>query len=289
MSYKVLIPAAGTGSRLEEITKYINKSLVPIGSKAAISRIIEMFPDDVEFVIATGYKGEVVKEFLQLAYPDRRIDIVDVIPYEGVGSGLGLSIQKCKKYLQEPFVFCSCDTLVEEKIPEPNTNWMGYGYREHLLQYRTLHLSKMNTIDSINEKGEDKTSQARPYIGLAGIKDYEAFWEFMDIGAIEAIETGEVYGLRKILEQGKKVRSVEFTWFDTGVKNELRRTRTRFGIDESTNLVRKYNLLGSQMNWTINDRKILFFNNPYDTMKAFLKLRHEGLVAQTKHMVCIRK
>ena len=49
MGYKVLIPTAGTGSRLGEETKYINKALISIGNRPAISRIIEMFPEDCEF------------------------------------------------------------------------------------------------------------------------------------------------------------------------------------------------------------------------------------------------
>ena len=63
MSYKVVIPSAGLGSRLGSITKYIPKALVSIGTKPAISRIIEMFPKDCEFIIPVGYKGELIKEY----------------------------------------------------------------------------------------------------------------------------------------------------------------------------------------------------------------------------------
>ena len=92
MNYKVLIPTAGTGSRLGGMTKYINKSLIGVGNKPALSRIIESFPEETEFVIATGYKGELVKEYLSLAYPGRKIQFVDILLYEGEGSGIGLTI-----------------------------------------------------------------------------------------------------------------------------------------------------------------------------------------------------
>ena len=88
MGYKVLIPTAGTGSRLGGMTKYINKSLISVGNRPALSRIIESFPRDCEFVIATGYKGELVKEFLSLAYPEKKIQFVDILLYEGEGAGL---------------------------------------------------------------------------------------------------------------------------------------------------------------------------------------------------------
>ena len=89
--YKVLIPTAGTGSRLEDLTKYLNKSLVSIENKPILARIIEMFPKNAEFVIALGYKGSLVKQFLTLAYPDRTFFYTTVEKFEGEGSGLGLT------------------------------------------------------------------------------------------------------------------------------------------------------------------------------------------------------
>ena len=69
VSYKVLIPTAGIGSRLGKLTKYLNKSLVSISNRPIISHLIDQFPNDCEFVIALGYKGNLVRDFLELAYP----------------------------------------------------------------------------------------------------------------------------------------------------------------------------------------------------------------------------
>ena len=77
MSYRVVIPTAGTGSRLNGLTKYINKSLVGISNRPAISHLIEQFPDDCEFVIALGHKGNLVRDFLELAYPERTFFFAD--------------------------------------------------------------------------------------------------------------------------------------------------------------------------------------------------------------------
>ena len=71
MSYRVVIPTAGIGSRLEKLTKHLNKSLVSISHQPILSHIIEQFPKTCEFVIALGYKGTLVKDFLGMAYPDR--------------------------------------------------------------------------------------------------------------------------------------------------------------------------------------------------------------------------
>ena len=58
----VCILTAGTGSRINKYTKYINKSLLPVKNKAAISHIIENFPEKTDFVIAVGYLKKQVKE-----------------------------------------------------------------------------------------------------------------------------------------------------------------------------------------------------------------------------------
>lgn len=255
--YKVLIPAAGTGSRLGGITKYLNKSLVSIANKPALSRIIEMFPNETEFVIATGYKGELIKEFISLAYPDRKVDFVDILLYEGEGSGLGLSIQKCKHLLQQPFVFCSCDTIVTEQIPEPTYNWMGWDTRDELSQYRTIDIENDGGISAINEKGIT-TSHSKPYIGLSAIYDYEEFWSYMEIGGDAAIVQGESYAFKELLANGFKIQNAKFTWFDIGVEVELSATRERFESSGDPNILPKE----EEAIWILEDMVIKFHNDP---------------------------
>ena len=72
MSYRVVIPTAGLGSRLKNLTRNLNKSLVSVVNRPVISYIIDQFPAKCEFVIALGYKGHLVKEFIDLAYPNRK-------------------------------------------------------------------------------------------------------------------------------------------------------------------------------------------------------------------------
>ena len=111
VEYKVLITTSGVGSRLGDLTKYTNKSLVRVGKKPAISYIIESYPEEVEIVITLGYFGCQVKEFLTLAYPNRIFKFVEVKKYEGLGSSLGYSILQAKSELQCPFIFPSFDNL----------------------------------------------------------------------------------------------------------------------------------------------------------------------------------
>ena len=125
MYYKVFISTAGIGSRIHPISK-INKSLLPIKGKAAITRIINQFPIDIEIVIALGYQKETVKDFLKISFPKRKFKFVIIDKFYGKGSGPGYTLLKCKKFLQCPFIYSSCDTIVSEKIKLTNLDKNEY-------------------------------------------------------------------------------------------------------------------------------------------------------------------
>ena len=98
--YRLVIPCAGTGSRLGSLTSKVNKALVSVANRPGITHIIDKIPANVEIVIALGYKSETVRDFLALAYPDRKFIFVDIDLYEGKGSGLGYTMLKCRQELQ---------------------------------------------------------------------------------------------------------------------------------------------------------------------------------------------
>ena len=77
-NYKVFIPCAGIGSRLGGLVKNINKGLVSVDNKPVLSHIIEKFDEEIEIVVALGYKGNYVKQFLKIAYPNRNFTFVNI-------------------------------------------------------------------------------------------------------------------------------------------------------------------------------------------------------------------
>jgi glucose-1-phosphate cytidylyltransferase len=64
---KVIILCGGIGSRLAEETKLIPKPMVKIGNLPILSHIIKIYKHYGfnEFILATGYKGSIMK-FLNL-------------------------------------------------------------------------------------------------------------------------------------------------------------------------------------------------------------------------------
>ncbi len=64
---KVVILAGGKGTRISEYTGSIPKPMVPVGSKPIIEHIINYYIKYgfKEFIIATGYKNEVIKNYFK--------------------------------------------------------------------------------------------------------------------------------------------------------------------------------------------------------------------------------
>ena len=67
---KVVILAGGLGTRLSEYTKLIPKPMVEIGNKPMLWHIMSHYAQYgyKEFIVALGYKGEVIKDFFLKYY-----------------------------------------------------------------------------------------------------------------------------------------------------------------------------------------------------------------------------
>lgn len=289
MSYRIVIPTAGTGSRLGQRTRYINKSLISVANRPVISHIIDQFPHDSEFVIALGYKGSLVREFLKLAYPERSFYFAEVKPYEGQGSGLGYSLMCCKHYLQQPFVFVSCDTLVRQHILPPDHNWIGCAEGEDLSSYRTVRHYNQD-VQEIYEKGKAGAGHdISAYIGLAGIKDYVEFWEAMQLGGSVAIDQGEAYGLSALLEKGS-LKAHQFTWFDTGTPYTLEQAKSSYKLQSEPNILDKEN----EAIWFVSNNVIKFSaDQEFISNRVLRSSKLEGYIpnvtASSDHMYCYPK
>src|SRR6266581_2252589 len=224
--YKVLITCSGIGNRLGDLTKYTNKSLVKVGKKPSISYIVEKYADDIEIIITLGYFGNQVKEFLNLAYPNKIFKFIEVDPYEGNGSSLLYSMLCAKNELQCPFIFHACDSIIlEEVIPEPDHNWIGGYKKTNSSQYRTFNIEN-DIVKKLNEKGEQ--CYDFEYIGLCGIKNYEIFWnnaEEIYNDDLNDSSLSDCHVIKYILKE-KEFKYIIFnSWLDIGNIYSLQKAR----------------------------------------------------------------
>ncbi len=227
VGYKVLLTASGLGSRLGSITDYTNKSLVRIGTKPAISYIVESYPDDIPIVVTLGHFGEHVKDFLQLAYPAKIFEFVEIDKYSGEGSSLGYSMLQSKHLLQCPFIFHACDTITQDIIPAPDHNWMAGHSLPESSQYRTLQVRAGNVF-KINEKGEINYDYV--YVGLAGIKDYQSFWQALEQVFQASSLNSSISDCHALALMSEQVKILPLkTWYDIGNTTSLKHAREYLG------------------------------------------------------------
>ena len=230
--YRVFITTSGIGSRLGKLTDFTNKSLVRVGSKPAITRIIESYPKESSFVITLGYYGNHVKEYLEIAHPSTKFTFVEVDKFSGEGSSQLYSMNCARQELQCPFIFHACDTIIDGKITPEITNWVAGTSVENADQYRTLSVNPSFKFDGFNEKGELSFDYAYP--GICGIKDYELFWkllqEILTEGKKELSDCDVINRMIPILNsRGEDFQIVEMdNWHDIGNVSELEKTRSNF-------------------------------------------------------------
>ena len=235
---KVLVTTSGTGSRLGALTKNTNKALVPIAGKPAISYILDLYSADIPLVITVGYLANQVRDFFKTHYTDRDITFVDVDKYEGDGSSLAYSLLQAEPYLQEPFIFHACDTIVlDTAIPAPDKNWIaGHAIPGDVSQYRTIQADMDNIITRINDKKEGDSHNV--LIGLFGIKDYELYWNYLK--ALYAANPNDqtlndTSPFNDMISEGISISLVPFPiWLDTGNPPALAKTEEHLQKNNST-------------------------------------------------------
>jgi dTDP-glucose pyrophosphorylase len=224
--YKVLLTTSGLGSRLGNLTKFTNKSLVRVGDKPVISHIIESYSDDIEFIVTLGHYGSHVKQYLTLAHPERNIQFVEVDNYMGEGSSLLYSISLCEENLQCPFIFHACDTILPKnyiKGVDFSTNWSIGGSGDNSQSYRTINCVN-EKIASINEKGEQNFDYI--YVGVSGIQNYQEFWKICNdiIKSVKTSDLSDCHVIRKM--NNFDVINID-EWYDIGNIDALKKTRSK--------------------------------------------------------------
>jgi hypothetical protein len=148
----------------------------------------------------------------------------------GEGSSLGYSMLQASKVLSSPFIFHAADTIVLDKIPPPNKNWIG-GYKGAGSSNYTSFNVLNGRIERIMEKGIIDPDYL--HIGLVGINNYKDFWKvlnklYKDNPKDQTL--ADVDPLNELLSQGTQFNIQEFKkWYDVGNVDALNSTRQAIG------------------------------------------------------------
>ena len=206
-----------------------NKALLPINQKAIISHIIDQFPDNTRFVVALGYKGAQVREYLRLAHPTLNVEFVEVQNFDGAGSGPGKTLLACHKHLQQPFYFVSCDTLWNGTIDlEQDRDWLAVA---------TLPRSNTDIYCNVKINGEKATGlrdkslvtgqEYKAFTGLCFIFNFDSFWSGLSQTNLIAGEHQVSNGIQALIEN-HEVGVHEIDWIDVGDEDKYRAALSLF-------------------------------------------------------------
>lgn len=178
----VIITTSGLGSRLGSLTTYTNKALVKLGDRCVIDYIMDKYVNmyNVSTIIITlGYKGDLVRQYIDLMYGNIKINIKYVIvdKYKGIGSSLGYSLLCTQSHITEPFMFHCCDSVVLDDINiNTETNCLYVFMNNHSSQYTTI-TGNNGIVTAMYDKGHKTYDYC--YSGIAYIHNYDLFFEIL--------------------------------------------------------------------------------------------------------------
>jgi L-glutamine-phosphate cytidylyltransferase len=167
---KVIIPAAGRGTRLEPLTKDKPKCLVKVNGKPLLGHMLEQlsnFNID-EVIIVTGYKSELIEDYLRTV---RFRGVRTIYNEEHAYTNSIVSVAKTRELWSSDFCIIDSDLLMKTEL------------MEQLIKSTTTSL----VIDNSKPAGEIDMK-----VSLKG-----NYLEYMDKELPEAKTAGEFFGLSK--------------------------------------------------------------------------------------------
>ena len=111
----LIICAAGSSNRLKKLTKKKPKSMIRIGNKMIINRVLESFnlKQIQKVFIVVGFKRELLKKNIDKKFRNKIIFITNNI-YKKTGNMHSLSLAGNES--QSDIVFVNADNLIEKKV-----------------------------------------------------------------------------------------------------------------------------------------------------------------------------
>lgn len=168
----VLILAAGHGRRMGPFSRMVNKSLIPYDNRPLISHIMDKFGADTKFVIACGYLGQQVQDYVNSVHSDKNITFVNITNYDESSTGPATTIIQCRQYLNNKFMWISCDTLFDFDFTDKlDHSWIAVSpvNSEVASDYCWIERNG-NDITEVHNK-ESSTCAVDAFIGLMYVND----------------------------------------------------------------------------------------------------------------------
>jgi len=216
---RVIIACAGVGSRMQVIHRDLHKGLLPYKEAPLLWHIISKIPIEHEILILAGYKSEQVRNFIQICFPHRKLDFVEVTDYLSADSGTAKSMIAAHAFVSDSFWYLPCDGIFGDELGElirnePNESTVfvaDLASVESPEDFTTIE-PILGRINKIQFKGAyNHLNKAKIFTGLMYVKDGRSF--------IERLQHLQVNEFVPMLDSTFKVVEV-FSWKDFGTPME---------------------------------------------------------------------
>ena len=155
-----VILAAGMAKRLRPLTDTKPKCLLEVGKRTLLERIVDAMRQAgiQEFLVVTGYRGEMIREFLTIHYPLSTIHYLDNIDYEHNNNiySLWMACQKvrgCDFLLMDSDILCDPAAVV--RIAQEQTSALAVNRHE-------LGEEEMKVVVDANNRITEISKTCRP-------------------------------------------------------------------------------------------------------------------------------
>ena len=101
MTMRTVILCGGKGTRARPQTLDVPKPLLEVGDRPILAHVMELYARQghEDFVLAVGYRGDLIEQFARDLDPTWMVEVVDT----GENTGTGERIRRCREHLTDTF------------------------------------------------------------------------------------------------------------------------------------------------------------------------------------------
>lgn len=220
---KIIIPAAGQGTRLRPHTHTIPKVLLPVAGRPIIGHILSdiaaLDPEEVRLVV--GYRGETLEAYAREAFPDLPVRIVHQEEQLGLGHAVLLGLHEGDR---DPVLIVLGDTVFDvdyQAVVARDDNVLGVRRVPDPERFGIVELDATgeHVVRLVEKPAEPKGDLA--LVGLYYLQDGDrlrrAILSLVDRGARTRGEYQLTDALQRMIDDGARFVPYEIgNWFDCG-------------------------------------------------------------------------
>ena len=228
---KVIIPAAGVGTRLRPLTYTQPKALIPVAGKPIIGFIIDQLIDIglTDFVFVVGYLGEKIQDYVTHAYPHINSVFVNQAERNGIAGAIWLTREHIND--DDRTLIILGDTILDadmERIMAMPTSALGVKMVDDPRRFGVAEINADDTIIQLVEKPQFPKSNMA-LVGLYKVNETKMLFQAVEHLITNNIRTRDEYqltdALMYMIDQGVEMKSFKINnWYDCGKKDILLET-----------------------------------------------------------------